>query len=1286
MRCRDSDGPTRQPSRALLLLLALSFAILTHAALPAAPVPRLLVLSTLDGGVVGLDAATGVRVFVIPPKPSAPAVSSWAARGQPQYIPALNGALYRIHPDSDAVELVDDAFLGGSSPASPPPSEDATLTSSRSALATSTASGTQNSAAIVLKHQHTSVTYIDAATGEVLRTVDFASPAATSAFYVSEAPLLPGEQSRTRTPTASIDSNRDVILLSRTSVGVRVLDAISGVELANASLTHTTPSLLDGGVCRVAAALSGGENGADDMGGAYGGKSSFMSLIDSRNGRVTMMSESKDRVLWTAKIETDIIDAHGLGGVSVERVSSMSGIGGGLDEAENVLDEGDIGDDDVDYAGTSEFGAEGKDSATSPYGGSEEERRSRAGNDWIKAGEGTLGSSNTAASVQQQQRRDDRSKPAGVPGVRRQPGSAVIKAAMIRGRGSTRYAVLGVDSKQSSTSSVDSKDARASSSTSSLARLQGRLDERRGRLAAAAAAASSASLESDPEQRGLDAEGLADDTLNMPRSLYYNDADVGLMDDVIVLMSACVAVGMALGAAVIAIWRKIHRRRGVKETVGFATGSVSATTTASQQDSVDPTTDPEASNGSSSSVTFGVPMRSGTGWMTVGGLEVSNVVLGVGSHGTVVYEGRMMPGSRRVAVKRLLRQFYDSARKEISLLVELDEASPHVVRYFAMEEDAEFIYLALELCAGSLGDRVRAQEVPAPPLSYSGGPLPRATCRAMRQLVQGLADLHKQNIVHRDVKPQNLLITRGTSGGPDVKLADVGLALRLAADRNSYTAVSNAAGGVGTTGWRAPEVLSGRRQTKAVDIFAAGCVISFVLTGGDHPFGETVFGRDGKIADGAPDLRSLAALQVPEALDIVQQMISSNPAHRPTALETLQHPFFWTDAAKLAFLVDISDRLFDLRRESVRYTELLDESRLAVKHCSDWPSRMDPELMQELGRGYISSASNLLRIVRNKRNHYSELSPRMQKLLGPLPDEDDRVSGPTPISSSGGKRKDDYNKSNQERHLDKHNFLTYFLRRVPHLLMCVHSHATKYPELVHQPHFTRYGFKMAARYSPLPLHPRVARLQSTVPSASDICGNTIQMESPPSARGTRRLYHRQQLIQLSNSHCVMTPNAVEAAMEGEVHSLGAGDRWRRRLATGVYELTPDGPLDIAVIDDADQDDCAKTEFSLSPLPKTPMSPGFYGAMSRPPGIGYEMGPPPGFERPSPSLSQRPRFGSDVNGQGDIGPPGFDLLPPPQRPPPQEDGERTRVVWPSRKSGLGLSGPGEVKRDWGGLRR
>lgn len=87
----------------------------------------------------------------------------------------------------------------------------------------------------------------------------------------------------------------------------------------------------------------------------------------------------------------------------------------------------------------------------------------------------------------------------------------------------------------------------------------------------------------------------------------------------------------------------------------------------------------------------------------VGRLFVSKVMIGAGSNGTSVFEGYL--DSRHVAVKRLLANHYDRAVKEIQFLITSDE-HPNVVRYFAMEETSDFVYVALERCALSLYDLI----------------------------------------------------------------------------------------------------------------------------------------------------------------------------------------------------------------------------------------------------------------------------------------------------------------------------------------------------------------------------------------------------------------------------------------------------------------------------------------------------------------------------------------------------------------------------------------------------
>ncbi len=146
--------------------------------------------------------------------------------------------------------------------------------------------------------------------------------------------------------------------------------------------------------------------------------------------------------------------------------------------------------------------------------------------------------------------------------------------------------------------------------------------------------------------------------------------------------------------------------------------------------------------------------------------------------GTVVYEGVL--DGRPVAVKRLLRQFYDLARKEIQVLIVSDE-HPNIVRCFAMEDDREFVYLALERCRMSLSDYM-ATPAGRAALRDAGGQPSAACIQIMADMAQGLAALHARGVVHRDVKPHNVLLTESGRA----KLSDMGLSKQLVAEQSSF--------------------------------------------------------------------------------------------------------------------------------------------------------------------------------------------------------------------------------------------------------------------------------------------------------------------------------------------------------------------------------------------------------------------------------------------------------------------------------------------------------------------
>jgi len=394
----------------------------------------------------------------------------------------------------------------------------------------------------------------------------------------------------------------------------------------------------------------------------------------------------------------------------------------------------------------------------------------------------------------------------------------------------------------------------------------------------------------------------------------------------------------------------------------------------------------------------------------------TNEVLGHGSQGTVVFLGELE--GRKVAVKRMLTEFYSSAHKEISVLIESDQ-HPNVVRYFAMEEDTQFIYLALELCPKTLSDYVeeeaqrlkKAGSIPAvaPGQRQMAHPPTETTRHMLMDLIDGIAFLHSKQIVHRDIKPVNVLI----SANNIIKISDMGLSKKLESHQMSYESLTP-----GTCGWQAPEVIRNGRLTKAVDIFSAGCLVYYVLTLSKHPYGDR-FERELHILRGQFDISEVEHL--PEAHHLIAMMIDPDANSRLSAEEAVRHPFFWSDERRLAFLVDVSDRVEPEDKDSAMLEAV--ENQAAEVLGNDWVYRLDPELIANLGkyRKYnAASLRDLLRVIRNKKHHFRDLPPSLQQQMGPVP--------------SG--------------------YLNYFSSRFPMLLICVYDVIRKH--CVTDPHFVHY--------------------------------------------------------------------------------------------------------------------------------------------------------------------------------------------------------------------------------------
>ncbi|MEV7617865.1 serine/threonine-protein kinase [Streptomyces sp. NPDC089799] len=242
-------------------------------------------------------------------------------------------------------------------------------------------------------------------------------------------------------------------------------------------------------------------------------------------------------------------------------------------------------------------------------------------------------------------------------------------------------------------------------------------------------------------------------------------------------------------------------------------------------------------------------------------------VIGRGGMG-VVFAAEDLRLERMVAVKVLTRQeglgekAAQRFRDEAIALARISH--PCVVAVHDAGMDDSVPYLVMELLDGEdLADLVAGHG----PLSVD------RACRVAVDMLTGLGAAHASGVLHRDVKPQNVRITRR-----GVVLYDFGLA-KLADDS------SDTAGGgiVGTPDYLAPERVQGSRASPASDLYGVGVCLRFMLTGrrpveaeDDHPI-ATVY----RIARGLPSLRE-TGLSLPEGFaDVVDSLCALAPRDRP---------------------------------------------------------------------------------------------------------------------------------------------------------------------------------------------------------------------------------------------------------------------------------------------------------------------------------------------------------------------------------------------------------------------
>ncbi|KTG33246.1 hypothetical protein cypCar_00005164, partial [Cyprinus carpio] len=155
----------------------------------------------------------------------------------------------------------------------------------------------------------------------------------------------------------------------------------------------------------------------------------------------------------------------------------------------------------------------------------------------------------------------------------------------------------------------------------------------------------------------------------------------------------------------------------------------------------------------------------------------------------------------------------------------------------------------------------------------------------INQILESVSHIHQHDIVHRDLKPENLLLASKMKGAA-VKLADFGLAIEVQGDQQAWF------GFAGTPGYLSPEVLRKDPYGKPVDIWACGVILYILLVGYPPFWDEDQHKLYQQIKAGAYDFPSPEWDTVTaEAKNLINQMLTINPAKRITAEQALKHPW-----------------------------------------------------------------------------------------------------------------------------------------------------------------------------------------------------------------------------------------------------------------------------------------------------------------------------------------------------------------------------------------------------------
>ncbi|PZX07982.1 serine/threonine-protein kinase [Psychrobacillus insolitus] len=298
----------------------------------------------------------------------------------------------------------------------------------------------------------------------------------------------------------------------------------------------------------------------------------------------------------------------------------------------------------------------------------------------------------------------------------------------------------------------------------------------------------------------------------------------------------------------------------------------------------------------------------------IGGGGMSNVYL---AHDMIL--------DRDVAMKVLRYDF--SNQEELHRRFQREALSatslthPNIVNIYDVGEDGDIHYIVMEYVKGeTLKEYIQNNS----PIS------PNRCITIMKQLTSAIADAHNNNIVHRDVKPQNILLDEEGK----VKITDFGIAMALSA--TSYTQTNSV---LGTVHYLSPEQARGGTATKQSDIYALGIVLFELLTG-ELPFsGESAVSIALKhLQSETPSIRAILP-SIPQSLEnVVIKATSKDPRDRYGTAEEMEADLATAMTPERAneekFVVELDEgatKVLPVIKEPISFDEVSETKKISVK-------------------------------------------------------------------------------------------------------------------------------------------------------------------------------------------------------------------------------------------------------------------------------------------------------------------------------------------------------------------